>query len=307
MTKVHTHYDNLKVTRNAPPEVIRAAYRTLSQKYHPDMNPGKPDAERVMKALNAAYEVLSDPAKRQQHDAWIAIQEASPSNAPPDTDPCPSQSKAPEKRRGEGFTVNEANLKDPSRSTPSFAFRVGVFVSHVLRNIVWYLIGAGVLIAALSENKKTASSPPYAASPTLSAPSANPFDRFDEKTATPVEVPAAVRPFAAAPNGSARPLMADYVDGYPQFATGGLSTVLWTTAGTTLLFSRNSCPSTPPRRSPCGSSTFRPMTPLPCSRSVRGDTMFGIEICQAVVFRDPNRLPWRRHAQKVEFTTGMSL
>lgn len=40
MKKIHTHYDNLKVARIAPPEVIRAAYRTLSQKYHPDKNPG---------------------------------------------------------------------------------------------------------------------------------------------------------------------------------------------------------------------------------------------------------------------------
>ncbi|MCS6804710.1 MAG: DnaJ domain-containing protein, partial [Blastocatellia bacterium] len=40
MPKLHTHYDNLKVARNAPPEVIRAAYKTLSQRFHPDRNPG---------------------------------------------------------------------------------------------------------------------------------------------------------------------------------------------------------------------------------------------------------------------------
>jgi curved DNA-binding protein CbpA len=72
---VHTHYDNLKVARTAPVEVIRAAYRALAKQYHPDQNPS-PDAARVMKLLNAAWDVLGDPAQRAQHDAWIASQEA---------------------------------------------------------------------------------------------------------------------------------------------------------------------------------------------------------------------------------------
>jgi DnaJ-class molecular chaperone len=76
MARIHTHYDNLKVARNAPPEVIRAAYKTLSQKYHPDRNPGSPDAIRIIKMINLAYEVLSDSAKRQEHDEWIERTEA---------------------------------------------------------------------------------------------------------------------------------------------------------------------------------------------------------------------------------------
>ena len=75
MDHIRTHYDNLKVTRNAPPEVIRAAYKTLSQKFHPDRTPGKADAVRIMAIINASYEVLSDPDKRQEHDLWIAQQE----------------------------------------------------------------------------------------------------------------------------------------------------------------------------------------------------------------------------------------
>ncbi|SNS33340.1 DnaJ domain-containing protein [Noviherbaspirillum humi] len=76
MAQVHTHYDNLKVARDAPPEVIRAAYKTLSQKYHPDRNPGNAEAIRIIQIINSAYEVLSDPVKRQEHDAWIARTEA---------------------------------------------------------------------------------------------------------------------------------------------------------------------------------------------------------------------------------------
>ena len=76
MSRVHTHYDNLKVARNAPPEVIRAAYRTLSKKYHPDHNPNDKEAIRIIQLINAAYEVLSDPVKREAHDKWIERMEA---------------------------------------------------------------------------------------------------------------------------------------------------------------------------------------------------------------------------------------
>lgn len=72
---IRTHYDNLKVTRDAPLEVIRAAYRALSKKYHPDRRSNDPEAARVMRLLNAAYEALSDPLKRRQHDEWIAQSE----------------------------------------------------------------------------------------------------------------------------------------------------------------------------------------------------------------------------------------
>jgi curved DNA-binding protein CbpA len=76
MAQLHTHYDNLKVARNAPPEVIRAAYKTLSQKYHPDRNSENPDAIRVIQIINSAYAVLSDPVKRKEHDEWIARMES---------------------------------------------------------------------------------------------------------------------------------------------------------------------------------------------------------------------------------------
>lgn len=75
MAKVRTHYDNLKVARNAPLEVIRAAYKVLCQKHHPDRNNDNPDSTRIMKIINEAYEVLSDPIKREAHDQWIASQE----------------------------------------------------------------------------------------------------------------------------------------------------------------------------------------------------------------------------------------
>jgi curved DNA-binding protein CbpA len=74
MERIHTHYDNLKVTRNAPLEVIKAAYRAMAQKYHPDVNSVQ-GTEHVMKLINEAWVVLSDPIKRAEHDEWIKNQE----------------------------------------------------------------------------------------------------------------------------------------------------------------------------------------------------------------------------------------
>jgi len=75
MARIHTHYDNLKVARNAPLKVIRAAYKALSQEYHPDRNPGDVEAARIMPIINASYDVLSDPEKRREYDLWIEQQE----------------------------------------------------------------------------------------------------------------------------------------------------------------------------------------------------------------------------------------
>jgi curved DNA-binding protein CbpA len=74
MPKFRTHYDNLKVSPDAPIEVIQAAYRSLARKYHPDTNGADPKSEAIMKVINASYEVLSDPVKRAKHDEWIASQ-----------------------------------------------------------------------------------------------------------------------------------------------------------------------------------------------------------------------------------------
>lgn len=70
---MHTHYDNLKIHRNADEQTIRQAYRRLSKQYHPDLNPS-PDAHRIMQLVNQAYEVLSDPVRRAEHDRWIEAQ-----------------------------------------------------------------------------------------------------------------------------------------------------------------------------------------------------------------------------------------
>jgi curved DNA-binding protein CbpA len=70
------HYDVLGVSHEAPDEVIRAAYRALAAKYHPDRNPGDAKAELKLKKLNAAFEVLGNPEKRKQYDELTRSPEA---------------------------------------------------------------------------------------------------------------------------------------------------------------------------------------------------------------------------------------
>ncbi|MBP3222248.1 MAG: J domain-containing protein [Neisseriaceae bacterium] len=76
MKNIRTHYDNLQLPTTASEKEIRTAYRRLSKKYHPDYN-SDPDAIRIMQLVNRAYEVLSDPEQKRQHDLWIAAQKNS--------------------------------------------------------------------------------------------------------------------------------------------------------------------------------------------------------------------------------------
>lgn len=63
-----TYYDILEVTPTASQEVIRAAYKSLIQRYHPDRNPGNTAAATRATTLVEAYQVLSDPARRAAYD-----------------------------------------------------------------------------------------------------------------------------------------------------------------------------------------------------------------------------------------------
>jgi len=62
------YYETLGVSRTASDKEIKAAYRKLARKYHPDVNPGDKSAEDKFKEVAEAFAVLSDKDKRKKYD-----------------------------------------------------------------------------------------------------------------------------------------------------------------------------------------------------------------------------------------------
>jgi molecular chaperone DnaJ len=69
MTK-RDYYEVLDLQKGASEKEVKAAYRKLARKYHPDVNPGDTNAEAKFKEISEAYQVLSDPKKRVMYDRF---------------------------------------------------------------------------------------------------------------------------------------------------------------------------------------------------------------------------------------------
>jgi molecular chaperone DnaJ len=81
-------YELLGVSRKANAKEIRASFRKLARKYHPDLNPGDKSAEEKFKQLQEAYDVLSDTKKRQMYDQHgFYSDNYQPGAPPPSSDP----------------------------------------------------------------------------------------------------------------------------------------------------------------------------------------------------------------------------
>src|SRR3974390_1207894 len=64
------YYETLEVDRDADEHKLKAAFRKLAMKWHPDRNPGDKTSEVRFKEINEAYEVLKDPQKRAAYDRF---------------------------------------------------------------------------------------------------------------------------------------------------------------------------------------------------------------------------------------------
>jgi hypothetical protein len=205
MPKVHNHYDNLKVARDASPDEIRAAYRALTRKHHPDRNAGVADAQRVMSVINVAYEILSDPVRRREHDEWIA------------------QAEAPRARPVRSLhTLHEPTVaapaprRDRSRKRVDWAARIYRAARrwrlHALRHRLSYGLGAVVALALAIGGVRSLFEPTIGQH--LAAVRADAASRNAGY----------VRP-QTAPNGQPWPVGSGYIAGYELLNDGGLSEI----------------------------------------------------------------------------------
>ena len=69
MTEID-YYELLEISKDADKSTIKKAYRKMAMKYHPDKNPDDSEAEERFKAVNEAYQVLSDEKKRGIYDRY---------------------------------------------------------------------------------------------------------------------------------------------------------------------------------------------------------------------------------------------
>lgn len=244
MKKLRTHYDNLKVSRDAPIEVIRAAYRSLSQKYHPDKNNDSEESIRIMRIINDSYDVLSNPGTRLSHDEWIRKSEN------------PLNDSTVEFHRNYNFyDVNRSHVhqktKEPEKSADSHPIRKAFTLSLIPFSLLFLLKAVDVYRDkqdlplldkqiprdSLGSNNK----PPVM---TTDPAEENWWDAYPEATeesvglhskasvkgeqdigADPVPTRVKYSKPDTAPNGAYWPQVASYIPGYPILRRDGLSTV----------------------------------------------------------------------------------
>lgn len=70
MADKRDYYEVLGVQKNASADDIKKAYRSMARKYHPDLHPDDKDCAEKFKEVNEAYEILSDPSKKERYDQF---------------------------------------------------------------------------------------------------------------------------------------------------------------------------------------------------------------------------------------------
>ena len=110
-------YKILQVDSEAEDEVIQAAYRRLARKYHPDLA-ASPDAAARMAAINAAWELIGEPAKRQAYDRLRAPMATTPVHPPADSTRAGSGASATGGGTSSGTRAGSASTGAGASSTP---------------------------------------------------------------------------------------------------------------------------------------------------------------------------------------------
>ena len=118
------YYRVLGVLDDAEDVVIRAAYRALAQRYHPDKWQGDPaEVSRRMAEINAAYEVLSDSLKRRQYDLTRSdLNSYKKQSKKADTEPGKETNSKPETDNQSGYAAAKGFKERAGSGSPSSSF-----------------------------------------------------------------------------------------------------------------------------------------------------------------------------------------
>ena len=127
-TRRKTHYEILGVKQTASPEDVKRAFRRRAMRHHPDRNPNDPKAHAKFNRISEAYEVLSDPGRRQTYDLALTLEGAP---APPQPPPPPREAPRPaagsygqwveerERRARQAQEAARQRMRENTRSEPA--------------------------------------------------------------------------------------------------------------------------------------------------------------------------------------------
>jgi hypothetical protein len=139
------YYTTLGVHRNASAEEIAKAYRKLARKYHPDLNPDDPEAEKKFEEVQAAFEVLSDSEQRAAYNRKPQSF-ATLTRSPEDL------ANVSDNLEGSGRVF--AEVRRQSRKRPPFSWRIGSqYVSAmIVATVIWMVVASVLWLCSLEAN-----------------------------------------------------------------------------------------------------------------------------------------------------------
>lgn len=128
---MQNHYHTLGLSQNASQQEIKGAFKRLAVKYHPDKHMGDTQMEEKFKAVNQAYQVLSDPYKKAQFDLQLQYEQftSSQRTSQGPARPHPYQYQSPKKRYGgrPHYRAQPINRKENNKATMyAFAITFGI-------------------------------------------------------------------------------------------------------------------------------------------------------------------------------------
>jgi len=138
------YYELLQVSPIASDEVIRASYRALAQRCHPDKCPGDPNAEDRFKRINEAYRVLSDPVLRRQYDDATLLNAAASNGSASKSQEAGRSSATDQSQKtySQSTAFRESNAENRAAARKKMAWGAGWLLLGLLITGVGYMAAA---------------------------------------------------------------------------------------------------------------------------------------------------------------------